>query len=420
MQLQPIINSLVENDAYKFNMQNIVSKKFSDYTCEWTFKCRNDDVVFKPEMVKEIRDQVDHYCTLRFKDDDIEYLRTAMPWLSTGYLNFLKFWHPERREILVNEGNIQPYNGCGLAIESHGTWLSTMMYEIAILAIVNEVYYAFKYGDGAKDIVFQQRTMDKFKKLRAACDHSYECYSREYEKLCPYEIGVFAEFGMRRRLSSRMQDWLIKFIVDSGIPGFVGTSNVHLARKYGVKPIGTMAHEFIMAIGQGNPEVNPAFSNKFAMEAWTDEYATRNGIVLGDTIKTDLFLKDFGLKYATLFSGVRHDSGDPIAWGEKILSHYDKLGINPATKTLLFSDSLNFEKATELRNHFCKRCNVSFGIGTYLANDTDVDPINIVMKLTKVNGLPVAKISDTPGKGICIDSGYVDYLNRTLEWRMTH
>ena len=414
MKLNPVITSLLETDLYKFSMGQAIYHQFPSYKTLWTFKCRNEGLRFTPEMVEEIKEQIKSYCNLRFSEEELDYLR-SIEWLHEDYIEHLRIWKPRYEDFEIGTDSEK-----GLSLEVSGTWLNTSMYEIPILAIVNEVYYAFKYGDGAKDIVFQQRTMDKFKKLRAACDHSYECYSREYEKLCPYEIGVFAEFGMRRRLSSRMQDWLIKFIVDSGIPGFVGTSNVHLARKYGVKPIGTMAHEFIMAIGQGNPEVNPAFSNKFAMEAWTDEYATRNGIVLGDTIKTDLFLKDFGLKYATLFSGVRHDSGDPIAWGEKILSHYDKLGINPATKTLLFSDSLNFEKATELRNHFCKRCNVSFGIGTYLANDTDVDPINIVMKLTKVNGLPVAKISDTPGKGICIDSGYVDYLNRTLEWRMTH
>lgn len=404
MTLAPIISSLLETDQYKFNMQNIVSKRYSDYTCTWTFKCRNENVRFTPEMVSEIREQIDNYCTLTFKDDELDYLKKALPWLSAGYINFLKFWHPVRSEILINEGGIQSYNDCGLAIEAKGTWLDTMMYEIAILAIVNEVYFAFKYGVGAKDIVFQKRTMGKFYDLLGGRS----------------DIGVFSEFGMRRRLSSAMQDWLIKYIVESKIPGFVGTSNVYLARKYGVKPVGTMAHEFIMAIGQGNHRLNPAYSNEIVMNVWTDEYGTKNGIMLGDTITTDCFLKDFSDKYANLFNGVRHDSGNPIVWGEKMIEHYRKLGIDPLTKTLLFSDSLDFDRATELKKHFQQKAKVAFGIGTFLANDTDVEPLNIVMKLTEVNGSPVAKLSDVQGKGMCRDDRYVDYLKRTIEWRMTH
>lgn len=402
MKLMPIFNSLLETDQYKFNMQNIAAKRFSDYTCTWTFKCRNANVRFTPEMVAEIRAQVDHYCTLRFTEEELDYLKKTLPWLSAGYINFLRFWHPLRNEILINEDNIQPYNDCGIAIEAKGTWLSTMMYEIAILAIVSEVYFAFRYGVGAKDIEFQRRTMEKFADFKEN------------------GIGVFSEFGLRRRYSTAMQDWLVKYIVESGISGFVGTSNVHLARKYGVKPVGTMAHEFIMAVGQGNHRLNPAYSNEVAMKEWTDEYGTKNGIVLGDTITTDCFLRDFGDKYANLFGGVRHDSGDPFAWGEKLITHYEKLGIDPKTKTLLFSDSLNFDKARALRKHFEGRAKVAFGIGTFLSNDTDAEPLNIVMKLTEVNGSPVAKISDVAGKGMCRDERYEEYLRRAIDWRLAH
>ena len=145
-----------------------------------------------------------------------------------------------------------------------------------------------------------------------------------------------------------------------------------------------------------------------------------NGIALTDTVTTDIFLKDFHLTYATLFSGVRHDSGDPFEWGETMLRHYESLGIDPKTKTLLFSDSLNFEKADALFKHFHERINVAFGIGTYIANDTKEKPLNIVMKTTECNGQPVAKISDTPGKGMCKDPLYIDYLERTLQWRLDH
>ena len=401
MKLKPIINSLIETDQYKLNMMDVVMRKFNDYTVVWTFKCRNEDVRFTPEMIKEIREQVDHYCALMFTDDELEWLKKNLPWLSAGFINHLKFWHPVRNEIWINENNIQSYNDCGLAIEAHGTWLNTSFYEIALLAIVNEVYFAFKHGVGSKDIEFQKRTIEKFGKLGIE-----------------YDIGNFAEFGLRRRLSGEMQDWLIKYCVEQKVPGFVGTSNVYLAKKYGLTPVGTMAHEWIMCTGQGNHRHNPAYSNWYALDAWVKEYGVLNGIALTDTITTDCFLRDFQLTYATLFSGVRHDSGDPYEWGEKMIAHYKSLGIDPKTKTLLFSDSLDFERADKLYRHFCKETNVAFGIGTYLSNDTDVPALNIVMKTTICNGMDVAKISDTPGKGMCKNPDYVDYLNRCIDYRM--
>ena len=181
-----------------------------------------------------------------------------------------------------------------------------------------------------------------------------------------------------------------------------------------------MAHEWIMCSGQGNHKHNPAYSNWYALDAWVREYGVLNGIALTDTITTDCFLKDFQLTYATLFSGVRHDSGDPIEWGEKMINHYESLGINPETKTLLFSDSLDFERADKLFRHFHDRVNVAFGIGTYLSNDTDVPALNIVMKTTKCNGMDVAKVSDVEGKGMCKNPDYVDYLKRCINWRMNH
>ncbi len=181
-----------------------------------------------------------------------------------------------------------------------------------------------------------------------------------------------------------------------------------------------MAHEWIMCVGQGNHKLNPAYSNWFAFDAWVREYGVLNGIALTDAITTDCFLRDFQLTFATLFSGVRHDSGEPIEWGEKIIKHYESLGIDPKTKTLLFSDSLDFERADKIGRHFRDRTNVAFGIGTYLSNDTNVHPLNIVMKTTACNGWDVAKISDTEGKGMCKNPEYVEYLKKQIEWRMIH
>ena len=200
----------------------------------------------------------------------------------------------------------------------------------------------------------------------------------------------------------------------------MGTSNVFLAKKYGCKAIGTLAHEFVQCVGQSTAGHDPAYSNHFAMKAWTDCFGIKNGTYLGDTITTDCFLLDFDEKFATLFGGVRHDSGSPYEWGEKIIKHYEKLGIDPKTKMLLFSDSLDFQRATDIKKYFEGRCKVSFGIGTYLANDTDVNPLNIVMKVTKANGKPVAKISDDDGKTLCRDSSYIEYLKRAINWRLNH
>ena len=402
MKLKPIINSLCETDQYKFNMMDVVMRKFNDYTVVWTFKCRNEDVRFTPEMIKEIREQVDHYCTLMFTDDELEWLKKNLPWLSAGFINHLKFWHPVRNEIWINENNIQSYNDCGLAIEAHGTWLNTSFYEIALLAIVNEVYFAFKHGVGSKDIEFQKRTIEKFGKLGIE-----------------YDIGNFAEFGLRRRLSGEMQDWLIKYCVEQKVPGFVGTSNVYLAKKYGCKCVGTMAHEMGMAM-MSDLQYNPAYINKRIMEVWTECFGVKNGTVLTDVVGRDAFLADFDERFATLFSGVRHDSGNPLEWGDAILKHYEKLGIDPKTKMLLFSDALDFEKATKIKKYFDGRCKVSFGIGTYLAGIQDEVPLNIVMKVTEANGIPVCKLTDNPEKAMGKDKNFIDFVRRSIDWRITH
>lgn len=405
IKLNQIIESLLSTDAYKFSMGQAIFHQFATYKTTWAFKCRNKDVIFTPEMLKEIKEQVDAYCNLRFNEDELSWLKKNLPWIKEDYIDFLRFWHPRREEILINDIKTLSYcdDTCGLTIEAKGTWLNTSMYEIAILQIVNEVYFAFTYGAGAKDIEFQTKTIEKFTKIKNG----------------EYDIGAFSEFGLRRRYSKDMQDWLIKFIIDQKIPGFVGTSNVYLAKKYGVKATGTMAHEFIMCVGQGTHCWNPSYSNKFMLEAWVKEYGIANGIALTDTIGTDSFLLDFNQTYATLFSGVRHDSADPIEWGEKMIAHYTKLGIDPTTKTLLFSDSLNFERATNIKKHFEGRCKVAFGIGTYLSNPLD-NPLNIVMKVTDCNGTPCAKISDIQGKSMCKDEDYVKYLNRCIEWRLRH
>lgn len=403
--LPRIINSLLETDMYKFSMGQGIYHQFSDYKTTWTFKCRNKDVIFTHEMIDEIRNQIKAYCNLTFTEDELEYV-DSIKWIKGSYVDFLRLWRPRFEDIEVKETDEVP---CHMTIEAKGTWLNTSMYEIPILAIVNEVYFRMQYDYDKLLRSFSERLDEKYNKVRDG--HLY--------------IGTFSEFGLRRRLSSEAQEMCVKKFshlndTQHSASTFIGTSNVYLAKKYGITPCGTMAHEWIMCVGQGNHKHNPAYSNWYALDAWVKEYGVLNGTALTDAITTDCFLKDFQLKFATLFSGVRHDSGDPIAWGEKMIDHYKKLGIDPKTKTLLFSDSLNFEKADAIFRHFHNDAKVAFGIGTYLSNDTEVSPLNIVMKTTACNGEDVAKLSDDPGKGMCKNPDYVSYLQRCINYRMTH
>lgn len=403
MKLKPIIKSLLETDMYKFSMGQAIYHQFPGYTTTWTFKCRNEDVYFTSEMVNEIKAQIKAYCDLRFTDDELDYLNN-ITWIKRSYVEFLRIWHPRFEDF-----NITTNSKCGLSIETSGTWLNTSMYEIPTLAIVNEVYFRMAYN--------YDELMDSFKKR---LDIKYERV-----KTGNLYIGTFSEFGLRRRLSSEAQEIAVEKFSHLNdtlqcASKFVGTSNVYLAKKFGVKPVGTMAHEWIMCVGQGNHKHNPAYSNWYALNAWVKEYGILNGIALTDTITTDAFLRDFQLTYATLFNGVRHDSGDPYAWANKMIHHYESLGINPKTKTLLWSDSLDFEKADKLGRSFRDKINVAFGIGTYLSNDTHENPLNIVMKVTECNGMDVAKISDAPGKGMCKNPDYVDYLIKSIDWRLNN
>lgn len=411
MRLHPIITSLLETDMYKFSMGQAIYHQFSDYKTTWTFKCRNKDVHFTEEMVEEIREQIKHFCTLRFTEDELDYLENVK-WMKGSYVDFLRLWQARYADFKITTDA-----ECGLSIETFGTWLNTSMYEIPTLAIVNEVYFRMAYDYNELLDSFKERLSAKVAALEA--DDAVGTEGKE----TVYRLGSFSEFGLRRRLSAEAQELAVKALSEADYKGnslFVGTSNVYLAKKYNLTPVGTMAHEWIMCTGQGNHKHNPAYSNWYALDAWVREYGILNGIALTDAITTDCFLKDFQLTYATLFGGVRHDSGDPYAWGEKMLKHYESLGIDARNKTLLFSDSLDFDRADKLYRYFNGRAKVAFGIGTYISNDTKVPALNIVMKTTKCNGMDVAKISDNPSKGMCKNPEYVEYLQRCIDWRMNN
>jgi len=402
MKLSPIIVSLLDTDLYKFNMNQVMFHKHTNLNGTYIFKCRNKDVRFTKAMVDEISEQINHLCTLTFTDEELDYL-ASLRFIKKDYIEFLRLWHPIRQYVKVwlethEDKEITDNTEGELHIEVNGPLFSAMQFEIYLLEIVNEVYFRMKYDYLALVKSAREKLMFKINQFRM------EIYDFK-----------FAEFGCRRRLSREWQDYVLGELLATG--HCVGTSNVFLAMKYGCKPIGTYAHEYVQMY-QGVPGVTLAYTNKMAMEEWFDEYQGDNGTALTDTLGTDLFLMDFNKLQAMCYTGVRHDSGDPIEWGEKIIAHYEKLGIDPKTKTLLFSDSLNFDRAQKIYNHFKDRVNVSFGIGTYLSNDTNVEPLNIVIKLQYVNGHPVAKLSDVPGKTMCQDENYAEYLKNAVNYRL--
>ena len=393
MKLEPIIISLLDTDFYKFNMNQVIFHKHTDANGEYYFKCRNSDIEFSDEMVEEINSQIDHLCTLSFKKDELDYLK-SIRFIKDDYVEFLRLWHPIREYVECKKME----NG-ELSIVVKGPCFSAMQFEIYLLEIVNEVYFRMKYDYDELVESAKERLEDKIKKLN---DGTY--------------TFKFAEFGCRRRLSREWQDYMVGEFV-TRTKSCAGTSNVYLAKKYGVTPIGTFAHEFVQMY-QGFPNIPLAYTNHHALKDWFAEYQGDNGTALTDTLTTDLFLLDFDYLECSIYSGVRHDSGDPYSWGDKIIKHYESYGIDTKTKTLLFSDSLNFDKAQALYDYFKDRIKVAFGIGTFCSNDTKVGTLNIVIKLQRVNGRPVAKLSDDIGKTMCIDENYFEYLKRAVEYRI--
>lgn len=409
----PMVKSPLDTDQYKKSMKQAYLHQFSGDHATWDFKARNvgdaaSHEKYTAEDREEIKNQIRAYCALRYTEEELAFLGdpVSRPWIHNNFIEVERDWRPHFEDFEIEDDPIS-----GLAVHTKGVQWKISDYEIPVLEIAAETYYRnhYDYEKLAKD--FKEKTEEKLRFMREGI----------------YAPGIFSEFGARRRVSFELQDWLIGRLVEEKkhnaigpIQGFIGTSNMYLAMKYGVTAVGTMAHEFIMTVGQGHLYHNPAYSNWFALDAWVKEYGTMNGIALTDTIGTDVFLKDFRKTFATLFSGVRHDSGDPYAWGDKMIAHYKSLGIDPLTKTLMFSDGLNLQKATEINKYFKGKAKVAFGIGTDWSGPQGIDALNIVCKVAIVNGLDVAKLSDAPGKNMCRNPEAIERLHKEIDWRMTY
>ncbi len=380
-----IINSLLDTDLYKLTMMQGVLHQFPWAEVEYEFKCRDKGIDLRP-IAQRVQKEVDHLCTLRFTPTELDYLRT-LRFLKEDFIQFLRLFHFQKDFIRID--------GKGEKFKLHmkGPWLHTILFEVPVLAIVNESY--FSYINPSPD--FENGRKKLMKKIGLVKKSNKE------------NLGfVFTDFGTRRRFSGKWHEEIIKTLKKEVPENFMGTSNVFFAMKYDLTPIGTMAHEWLMAAQSLGPKLSN--SQKFALEHWAQEYRGDLGIALSDTLGFEAFLHDFDMYFAKLFDGCRQDSGDPFKWGDRLIEHYKKLKIDPITKKAIFSDGLTFEKAIKIAKYFKGRIQTAFGIGTNLTNDLDSDSIQIVIKMTHCQGSPVAKLSDSPGKQMCKDSGYLGYL----------
>ena len=387
-----IIESLLDTDLYKFTMMQCVLHQFPGAEVAYRFRCRNVGVELGP-YADEIRDEIHHLCSLRFKDEELEYL-AGLRFIKSDFVDFLSLFHLKEKYITVKADSEAP-NGIDITIE--GPWLHTILFEIPVLAIVNEVYFRHKMP-----IADEKEGM---KRLRAKIDLIRNEPDNDNLKI--------TDFGTRRRFSRAWQTTVTETLIrELGREKFAGTSNVDLARRYGLIPIGTMAHEYLQACQALGPRLRD--SQVYGFEMWAKEYRGDLGIALSDVYGMDPFLKDFDMFFCKLFDGARHDSGDPFLWGEKMIEHYRRNKCDPRGKTLIFSDALTVPRIIELYRRFNHRIGVGFGIGTNLMNDLGPEPLNIVVKMIRANGQPVAKISDTPEKGMCEDLTYLAYLKQVF------
>ena len=396
--MAPIIQSLLDTDLYKFTMLQVVLHKFPQTHSVYHFRCRNlDDTVYPlVDILDDLNEQLDHLCKLQYTEDELLYLR-SLRFLKSDFVDYLELFQLKRRFIkagIDSEGRLD--------IWVEGPMVQAMMFEIFVLAIVNQLYFQRIRSD---EVIAEGE-----RRLKAKIELIQQ-YSKEQNPNDP--PFLVSDFGTRRRYSFEWQKYVIQEFHKSVPDIFRGTSNVLIAKEMNITPIGTMAHEFLQAFQA--LDVRLRNFQKSALETWVQEYRGDLGIALTDVVGMDAFLRDFDLYFAKLFDGLRHDSGDPYEWGDKAYAHYTKLKIDSKTKMLTFSDGLNLEKAWSLHNYFKDRFQVSFGIGTNLTNDMGQTPLNIVLKLVECNGQSVAKISDSPGKTMTDNDTFLAYLRQVFD-----
>ena len=386
-----IVPSLLDTDLYKFTMMQVVQHHFAEAEVEYRFKCRNADIDLAP-FIGEIENEIRALCDLRFTPDELDYLR-RWRFFKSDFVDLLGLFHLQQRFVSVTPRKDLPRE---IDITIKGPWLHTILFEVPVLAIVSEVYY--------RNTVPTPDFEEGRRRLAAKIERANAIDSSGFR---------IADYGTRRRFSREWHAEVLRTLKRDMGTHFVGTSNVRFAMEQGLTPLGTMAHEYLQACQAVGPRLRD--SQSFAFNMWAREYRGDLGIALSDVCGMDAFLRDFDLFFCKLFDGVRHDSGDPFEWGEKLIAHYHRMRIDPHTKVMVFSDSLNVPLAQRLFEYFRGRSQTAFGIGTNLTNDLGYEPLAIVIKMTRCNGQPVAKISDEPSKTMDYDPSYVAYLREVFQ-----
>lgn len=369
-----LLPSILDNDFYKFTMQHGVIKLFPHAKARYQFINRGKHE-YPDGFAVALREAVDAMAGLKLSRDEKEYLAATCPYLDPVYLDFLQGYCYNPEEVKIEQ------NGPDLHVSVDGYWYRTILWEVPLMSMICELYYKLNH---MQHITNEQIT---------------EINKEKIEKYAGLGVTI-AEFGTRRRHSYAVHSLVVEALKKYGGNTFVGTSNVHLAMKYNTKPIGTHAHEWFMFHAA---KYGFKMANSLGLEHWTNVYRGDLGIALADTYTTDIFFEQFDKKFSKLFDGVRHDSGDPLVFAQKTIDHYKKLGIDPLSKTIIFSDALNYEKVARI-TEFCKgKIGMSFGIGTDFTNDVGLKPLNIVIKMTEAlpenhPWVPVVKLSDEKGK----------------------
>lgn len=392
-----IITSLLDTDLYKFTMMQVVLHHFPGAQVEYRFKCRNPGIDLVP-YIDEVREQIHWLCTLRFRESELDYLR-SMRFIKSDFVDFLGLFQLNTKYITVNPS---PQGNGEIEIVIKGPWLHTILFEIPVLAIVNEVYFraTCPQPDFAEG---RRRLAQKVALIRADAS------------LAGPGGPKIADYGTRRRFSRLWHDEVLHTLKETLRENLAGTSNVLYAMRHGLIPLGTMAHEYLQACQALGPRLRD--SQTFGFETWAKEYRGDLGIALSDVYGMDAFLRDYDMFFCKLFDGTRHDSGDPLDWGERMIAHYEHNRVDPRTKTLVFSDALTIPRVIELYRRFNGRARLAFGVGTNLTNDLGYTPLQIVIKMVRCNGQPVAKLSDSPEKNMCDDTAYLAYLRQVFEIR---
>ncbi|WP_118196151.1 nicotinate phosphoribosyltransferase [Albibacterium indicum] len=366
--------SILDNDFYKFTMQHAVVRLFPRAKAKYKFINRGEHP-FPDGFDQLLKKAVDQMAGLSLLKTEKEYLEKTCPYLAPTYLDFLQGYRYDPSEVEISQ------TGSNLSVEISGLWYRTIMWEVPIMSLICELYY---------QATAQERINDK------------QVISVAQEKINKYKaLDIkLAEFGTRRRHSYQVHDLTTKTLVEFGKDVFTGTSNLHLAMKYQTKPIGTHAHEWFMFHGA---KFGFKMANLLGLENWSNVYRGDLGIALSDTYTSKVFFSQFDKKFSKLFDGVRHDSGDPLQFADMTIRHYEENGIDPKTKTIIFSDGLNYEKVERIANYCRGKIKISFGIGTSLTNDVGLKPMNIVIKMTDAlpeegDWTPVIKLSDEKNK----------------------